>query len=331
MANANSRSSQLILVVSIIAIWAVIVAFAAVAGMWLGFGGRAFAVALGVAALLFAFEFWLAAPAVLDRASTWLGGHGRFLAPIVPLFAVIIYSFGVTQSLKWMLVGAAYAVIPSLLLASSSGKAPGAWEDYVAAIFIWLAVWPTPPYRLLYHIFPYPPPLTHTLSILMALSTAVAAYVLLRRLDGIGYAVEWRRGFGWNFGFHFVVLAAIAIPLGLKIGFLRFEPTFAPLHSLVAAVGILFFTAWPEEFLFRGVLQNCLSRTFKNQWVGLGIASVIFGFSHILHAPTPNWKYVLLATIAGIFYGRIWMKTGSLLPGTLVHALVDLSWHILFK
>ena len=331
MANGNSRSRRLNLPTAI-TIWALIVAGTAFAGAWFGFGGRAFAVALGVAALLFAFEFWLAAPNVLDHARTWLGGHGRFLAPIVPLFAVIIYSFGVTQGLKWMLVGAAYAVIPSLLLASSSGKAPGAWEDYVAAIFIWLGVWPTPPYRLLYHIFPSPPPLTHTLSILMALSTAVAAYVLLRRLDGIGYAIEWGRGFSWNFGFHFVVLAAILIPLGLKIGFLRFAPSLGrPSSLLVAAIGIPLFTAWPEEFLFRGVLQNCLTRTLKSERWGLLVASVVFGFSHILHAPAPNWKYVLMATIAGIFYGRAWMKTGSLLPGTLVHALIDFSWHILFK
>lgn len=331
MANANFRSWQLNLPTAI-TIWALIVASTAVAGVWMGFAGRAFAIALCVAAILFAFEFWLSAPGVLDRARTWLGGHGRYLAPILPLFAVIIYTFAAVPSLKWMLAGAAYAVIPSLLLASASGKPPGSWEDYIAAIFIWAAIWPTSPYRMLYLIFPYPPPLTHTLSILMALSTGVAAYVLLRRLDGIGYAVEWRRGFGWNFGLHFVVLAGIAIPLGLKIGFLTLDPTFARIRSLpVAAVGILFFTAWPEEFLFRGVLQNCLSRTFNNQWAGLLIASVIFGFSHILHAPVPNWKYVLLATIAGIFYGHTWMKTGSLLPGALVHALVDLSWHVLFR
>ena len=58
---------------------------------------------------------------------------------------------------------------------------------------------------------------------------------------------------------------------------------------------------------------------------------MIFGLSHIFHAPYPNWKYVLLATIAGLFYGHAWMKTGSLLPGVLVHALVDISWHVLFR
>jgi membrane protease YdiL (CAAX protease family) len=69
----------------------------------------------------------------------------------------------------------------------------------------------------------------------------------------------------------------------------------------------------------------------KNPWAGLIVASAIFGLSHIFHAPYPNWKYVGLATIAGLFYGRAWMKTGSLLPGALIHALVDTLWHLLFR
>ena len=59
------------------------------------------------------------------------------------------------------------------------------------------------------------------------------------------------------------------------------------------------------------------------------MASVAFGFAHIFHAPFPNWKYVFLATVAGLFYGRTWIKTGSLFPGAIVHALVDILWHIL--
>jgi CAAX protease family protein len=315
-----------------ITVWAVIVAATAVFGVWLGFAGHRFVIALSIAATLFAFEFWLAAPSVLERARNFLRGHARALAPVVPLAAVIIYSLGVTGSGRWLVAGAAYAVIPSLLLASSAEKPPGTWEDYAAALFIWIAVWLEPPYRILHHIFPYPPPLEHTLSILMALSTAVAAYLLLRRLDGVGYAVEWRRGFGSAFLFSFLIFAAIAIPLGIKIHFITFHPALAPVRRLpIAAVGILFFTAWPEEFLFRGIVQNCLTRSFHNRWAALIVASVIFGFSHILHAPVPNWKYVLLATLAGLFYGRAYMKTGSIFPGALVHTLVDLTWHVLFR
>jgi uncharacterized protein len=322
------------------AIWAAVVLLAGFYGVWLGFGGPRFAIALTVAAALFAFELFLAAPRVLDSAQRSFGGRSAFVAPLVPLFTVLVYSFGVSRDWKWMLAGAAYAIIPALILANSKGKAPGTWEDYVTVALLVLPAWLPPPYRLLYHVFPYPSPLTHALTILMALSTGVAAFVLLRRLDGVGYAIDWRRGFGWNVGFHFVIFAAIAVPIGLTMRFLDFNPMLPRIHSLgisgvavlpISTLGVLLFTAWPEEFLFRGILQNLLSRTLKNDWAGLIAASVIFGFSHIFHAPFPNWKYVVLATIAGLLYGRAWMRTRSLVPGTLVHALVDISWHLLFR
>ena len=327
LVRADARSWQMNFP-SAVGVWAVTVALAGILGVRLGFGGGQFALALGVAALLFAFELFLAAPSVLKRVRGWLGDRGAVLAPLVPLFAVLVYSLGVTGDWKAMLIGAAYAVLPALLVSRSIGKSGGTWEDYAAVALIWLPV----EFRWMYRLFPYPPPLTHTLTILMALSTGVAAFVLLRRLDGVGYEVAWKRGDSWNFGFNFVVFAVIAVPLGMEIGFLTFNPTIARVRSLpVAAAGILLFTAWPEEFLFRGLLQNLLSRTLKNQSAGLIVASVIFGLSHIFHAPYPNWKYVFLATIAGIFYGRAWMKSGSLLPPTLVHALVDISWHVLFR
>jgi membrane protease YdiL (CAAX protease family) len=328
---AAAKSWQMNFTAALI-IWTLIVAAAAIEGARRGFHGRAFVIALGAAAVLFAFELFLAAPRVLESAQRALGRRGMLLAPLVPLFTVLVYSLAVTGDWKLLLIGAAYTTLPALLLASSAGKAPGTWEDYAALVVIWLPVVLPLPTRLLYRVFPYPPPLTHTLAILLALSTAVAAFVLLRRLDGIGYAVGWGRGFTANFALHFAIFTTIAIPVGLKLGFLVFGPSLARARSSpLTMLGILFFTAWPEEFLFRGLLQNLLSRALKNQWAGLIVASIIFGFSHIYHAPSPNWKYVLLATIAGLFYGHVWMRTRSLLPGTFVHALVDISWHILFR
>jgi uncharacterized protein len=309
-------------------VWAAIVIFAAFLGNWLGYGGVRFAIALGVAAALFAFELFLAAPTVLHKTCATLGEHFSIVAALVPLFAILIYSISVGGKLKWTLAGAAYAILPALLLANRPGKSPGTCRDYLAAILIWLPV----EFRWMYRLFPYPPPLTHILTILLALSTGVAAFVLVRRLDGIGYAVNWARGFGWNVFFNLAAFGVIAIPLGIKMGFLTYGPSHPRVHSLPAtAIGIFFFTAWPEEFLFRGVLQNLFSRTFRNQWAGLVLASIVFGLSHILHAPFPNWKYVILATIAGFFYGRAWMKSGSMFPSAIVHALVDISWHVLFR
>jgi uncharacterized protein len=308
--------------------WAAIVILAGFFGLRLGYSGRSFALALGVAAVLFAFELFLASPGILDQARQSLGYHGGVLAPLIPLFAVLIYTLGVTTNWKMALIGAAYAVLPALLVASGAGKPPGRWADYAGAIIVWLPV----EFRWMYRLFPYPAQLTHTLTILLALSTGVAAFVLLRRLEGAGYAIEWRPSFAGNVLVHFGIFALIAVAIGTRIGFLAYDPSAGRLRSLpVTIIGIFFFTAWPEEFLFRGILQNLLSRTFSNQWTGLILASVIFGLSHIFHAPYPNWKYVALATIAGLFYGHTWMKTKSLFPAALVHALVDILWHVLFR
>jgi|SRR5215469_326742 len=309
-------------------IWASVVLLAAFAGFHLGYSGTRFAMALGVAAILFAFELFLAAPSVQHLLSQRLGQSGAVLTALVPLFGLLIYATCVSEYWKYTLVGAAYAVAPTLLVAASRGKSAGTAVDYLAVAIVWLPV----EFRWIYRLFPFPPQLTHTLTILLALSTGVAAFVLVRQLDGIGYTIEWARGTDTSVLIHFALFAAIAVPLGIAMGFIAYDPSLSRLRSLpVAVIGITFFTAWPEEFLFRGILQNLFAQSLRSQWLGLAAASIVFGLSHILHAPFPNWKYVILATIAGLFYGHAWMKSGSLLPGTLVHALVDVSWHLLFR
>ena len=105
-----------------VAIWAVIVLLAAFAGIHLGYSGARFAIALGVAATLFAFEFFLAVPMVFSAVQGALGQRGAVVAALVPLFAVLIYSMGVGGNWKYTLIGAAYAVLPTLLLAASTGR-----------------------------------------------------------------------------------------------------------------------------------------------------------------------------------------------------------------
>src|SRR5207249_7669311 len=51
---------------------------------------------------------------------------------------------------------------------------------------------------------------------------------------------------------------------------------------------------WPEEFLFRGLLQNILARATKSDLTGWWIASIVFGLSHITNMGFPNWRYVIL-------------------------------------
>ena len=321
---ASSKSRSLGLPAAF-TVWAALVMVTGFAGAWMGYSGRRFVVALAVAAALFAFEFFLATPEAFSPAQSALG-DGAALAILFPLAAVVVYALVVSGDWRTALAGVGYVVVPALLLATASRSSHGSWQDYAAAVCLWLPMWA----QWMYWVFPYPSQLTHVLCILLALATGVATFILLRRLDSVGYVLDWRRGYGFHFGFNFLVFAAIAIPLGLKIHFIVWDPSIRRLQPLVI-VGILFFTAWPEEFLFRGILQNLLMRTFRSDWAALIVTAIIFGFSHIRQTHFPNWKYVLLASIAGFFYGRAWMKTKSLVPGALMHALVDISWHVLFR
>jgi len=40
---------------------------------------------------------------------------------------------------------------------------------------------------------------------------------------------------------------------------------------------------------------------------------------------------VILASIAGIFYGWTWRKAGSIFASALVHTAVDATWHLFFR
>jgi uncharacterized protein len=324
---ADSEKSRELSFGGALALWAALLLTGVFVGQHLGFGGWRFALVMAVSGILLAGYVLPATPRVRDRLQAWLGAR-RGLTALVPLGALAIYSLSVAGDWRFKALGAAYVLAPTLMLSKIATNERASPLDYLAVLIVWLPV----EFRWMYRLFPYPQQLTHTLTILLAVNVGLAAFIFARRFPGIGYAIEWRRGFGRVIAVNLALFTVIAIPLGELIGFIHWDPSLARLRSVpLFALGILIFTAWPEEFLFRGLLQNLLARTLRNECAGLIIAAVIFGFSHILHAPFPNWRYVILATIAGIFYGRAWMKTGSLVPGAIVHGCVDVLWHLLFR
>lgn len=88
--------------------------------------------------------------------------------------------------------------------------------------------------------------------------------------------------------------------------------------------------ALPEELFFRGILQNLLE-TRLGRSGALIVASVLFGLSHFNHGSVFDWRYVLLATIAGIFYGRAWRAQRQIFAAVLTHTLVDVVWSLWFR
>jgi uncharacterized protein len=314
---------------SALVIWAALCLAGALYGSWQGYGGRAFVVTLTTLAFLLLVILLLAARGVADRLATKYGtGAGVLLGALVFLF-LIVYLVG-TGSFAIGRAGAMAGLIfvPLGLASTNDGAAAGSWQDFLIIIGVWIFVKFSPSHWL----WPYPGgKLAYVMTVLLAVNAALATFLLVRRAKGIGYVLGWGNRWGLYTAGSFLGFACIAIPLGVAMHFIHLDPQWHKWSSFLGlSVAILVFTAWPEELLFRGLLQNFLSRASKNDLAGWWTASVLFGFSHITNKGFPNWRYVVLATIAGIFYGWTWRKTGSIFASALVHAAVDAVWHFLF-
>ncbi len=74
-----------------------------------------------------------------------------------------------------------------------------------------------------------------------------------------------------------------------------------------------------EEWLFRGYLVWVL-QAWIGVWAAAGVSMVIFGLGHLYQGRA----YAPRAFVAGAVMGLLALATGSLLPGMLLHAVVDL-------
>jgi uncharacterized protein len=311
-----------------IGIWLAIILAAIFYATWQGYGGRALACALIALAVLFAGELFPAAANVTQSIQRALPSSAAWLLAAPLLAAFGIYAVGTESSTAWhWAIAAAYVLLPLALLLLRATSIPG-WNDYLALIAVAVPV----KLKWLVQLWPYPEGnLKYAFTILLAMNVAIIGFLFIRKLDGVGYSLSWSANQAFAVLAAIIIIAAVDIPAGMALHFLHWAPGHVPLKSLPASIfGIFFFTAWPEEFIFRGLLQNILSRTIKSENAGLFAASIIFGAAHIANGGFPNWRYALLATIAGLCYGFIWRKTGNIFASVLVHTAVDVIWHMLF-
>jgi len=307
----------------------VLAVFASTTGHGRWYAERSFLATIIVFSCLLSIMLLFAASAVMERFSAIAGPGSAWLLSLVLFLLYLVYALGTgTASLLGIATMAGFLFVPMLLLASAQGAGSATWQDFVTIAAIWTAVkfgpshwmWPYPGGRLAY-IF----------TVIVAVNLAIAGFLLLRRVKNAGYNIGWSRGWTLYVVGSLAVFACIAIPLGIRLDFIAYAPRFSEWKTFIPlSIGILFFTAWPEEFLFRGLLQNLLSRS-TNDTAGLLGASILFGFSHITNLHFPSWRYVLLASIAGLFYGWTWRRTGSIFASAIVHAGVDILWHFFFR
>ena len=170
---------------------------------------------------------------------------------------------------------------------------------------------------------------------LMWTRLAILAALSLARMEVKGFGLvptrrEWAVG-----AVHF----ALFLPAGLLLGYLvhfgafRIRPIpWWQTAALAPAIfaGMFWVVALREEFFFRGLLQEWLERALRSGARGLVVTSILFGLLHLPFGRFPNWRFALLATLAGIFYGRAYLTLRSVRAAMVTHALVNTAWRLFF-
>ncbi|HDM8236597.1 CPBP family intramembrane glutamic endopeptidase [Vibrio campbellii] len=113
------------------------------------------------------------------------------------------------------------------------------------------------------------------------------------------------------------------LPIAAMLGALKPELSL-PSWWWLFALNNLILTCVAEEALFRGFVQQSLSRRFD--WrLGLVIASILFGLAHFAGGPL----LIAFATLAGLGYGLVFHFTGRLWCAVLAHFLFNFC-HLVF-
>ena len=244
----------------------------------------------------------------------------RLVAGPVVLYAVVAgYAWAAGLPVASRLAAyAAYLIVPPLFLAARAvnGKGQRVPVRELAVVF---ALWLPIEFRILPPL-PLPAPNGVDMRKLVGLVEAMYLFFVARPLPGIGYTYRLSARDAVTAVMAFLAYAVIAIPIGFATGFIGWRPELDATHVLGGPLIIYLVTAVPEEFLFRGLLQNLLTGWLGAR-AGLPVASIIFGFAHL-----PDLRYVLLAAIAGVAYGCVYQRTHRITASAITHALVDGTW-----
>ena len=81
-----------------------------------------------------------------------------------------------------------------------------------------------------------------------------------------------------------------------------------------------------EEILYRGWVLSLFGAALGSLWLGLLISSIVFGFAHAYQG-----RNAIFGTgVAGAVFGIVFVVSGSLIPGQLLHAAMDLNSGLAF-
>ena len=322
---ADVRSSKTAGWVALLGFVALLAAFWALGeyfGVAARLGGHVPSAVLSFALLLgpcwafgFGLDGWLRRKLTSSRA--------KLLAPVALILPYIVFTVP-RGEFRWSICCALLGIMlgVTLLLHQARSLTPG-WRDWVALAILGVSVE--------FHFFDNAWPVAGLSGMpkLLFVDAGLYAYLVGRPIGGIGFYFRPHTR-DLTIGLReFLYFTPIALTLGFLLSFLHLHNT--PGNPIQFAAGwlfTLFFVAMPEELFFRGLLLNMLERRIGTRRA-LWITALLFGLAHFnKRAAFFNWRYVILASVAGMFYGRAWLAQRRLLASSITHATVDTVWSI---
>jgi hypothetical protein len=127
----------------------------------------------------------------------------------------------------------------------------------------------------------------------------------------------------------FLVTVLAAVACVFATGYVAFAPKWTTLF-IPWAVANLFFTCLAEEAFFRGFVQHELTRIGQHKGLAaafaLVVSAILFGLAHF----GGGWRYVLVATVAGVGYGWAYQRTQRIEAAMAVHFSANALHFLLF-
>ena len=280
-------------------------------------------IAVLAAELAPAAAFAFAAERVAQAVGKWRLPVRLLLPALLALPYVVISATQHMLRWQWFALYALLPVAMAWLLAQAAIADPeqrGNWRDALILLTLGLAV------DLRWFDSAWPSGL-RGLNNFLLVDAGLYGFLGVRRLSNTGFDfhLHWS---DWKTGLRELLFFAPAVlTLGLALGFIHPHANIPPIgKAALTWAGIFVFVAVPEELFFRAWVQNFLERRIGRR-AALVIASVLFGLSHFNKRSAHfNWSYVLLASIAGIFYGRAWREHRRVPASTITHTCVDWLW-----
>jgi hypothetical protein len=276
--------------------------------------------------------FWEGLRRRLQRGfEAWPGAIWLVAAGLAGVLCAAAASFG-TLSLSLAALVTAYVFAPTACLCLGRGRTEGrqaGWREIVAMLLLWGPLEAGAGASLVAR------PMQgrmHAVAYGVAILLALALFLLYREFPGMKYNLPRRVTDLRNIAVGYVVLLVALIPLGLLTHFMS-GPHASHLSAPLARVALIFVgTALPEEILFRALIQNWLMQRFgPGTWTILA-AALVFGCAHLDNAPgpLPNWRYGILASVAGFVLGKVFQKSSSVTASAIVHTAVNATKHLWF-